>query len=214
MSGRKLAIAVFVIFLLLAGWRWSAVGRRVEANSVATFAERTLAQALRQFGGALPRRFLEDNLARLERAREKDPTSVEAAVSQAGYLFLLRRHEQAEKVYLEALAIEERAETYGNLARLYMQEGRPEEAIEPLLKALQIDPQMKEVLQPMLDHARSAAAAKEVADKSFQENPEAAEEAAQASENASLIFHEDFESGRLDRWSQVVTGVGTSPFAG
>lgn len=214
MSGRQLAIVLCALGLLLAGWRWHAVGRRVEANSVATYAERTLAQALRQFGGALPRRFLEDNLARLERARVTDPSSVEAAVSQAGYLFLLRRHEPAEKVYFEALRLEERAEIYGNLARLYMQENRPEEAIEPIRKAMQIDPQMSNLLQPMLDNAERAAAAKEAAEKARRENPGAPVEEPGANENAGLIFSEDFESGQLLGWSQVDSGIGGDPFAG
>lgn len=214
MSGRKLAIGLFLAGLLLAGWRWQAVGQRVEANEAATFAERTLAQALRKFGGALPRRFLEDNLSRLERAREGDPSSVEAAVSQAGYLFLLRRFEPAEKVYFEALALEERAEIYGNLARLYMNQNRPQEALEPLRKAMILDPQMTSLLQPMLDSARRAAEAQEAADKARQAEPGGSAPPAAPEENAGLVFGDDFESGKLDRWWRVDSGPGMIPWVG
>ena len=200
MSGRRLAIALALLGLLLAGWRWQAVGRRTEANSVATFAERSLAQALQKFGGALPRRFLEDNLAKLERARKTDPASVEAAVSQAGYLFMLRRHEEAEKVYLEALEIEKRSEIYANLARLYMQQNRPEDAIAPLLQAIRIDPQMENQLRPMLENARRAAAAKEAAAQARAAGLPVAEP------NEQAIFSDNFESGRLDRWHGVDLG--------
>lgn len=213
MSGRKLAIGLFIAGLLLAGWRWHAVGQRVEANAAATFAERTLAQALRKFGGALPRRFLEDNLSRLERARRDDPSSVEAAVSQAGYLFLLRRFEPAEKVYFEALALEERAEIYANLARLYMNQDRPEDALEPLRKAMILDPQMSSLLQPMLDSARQAAEAQAAAEKARQADPGGATPAA-PDENAGLVFGDDFESGKLDRWWRVDSGPGMIPWVG
>lgn len=208
MSGRRLAIVLFLLALALAFWRAQAISRRVEANSVAALAERNLAAAFRRYGGALPRRFLEDELSRLGRARERDPASVEAAVSQAGFLFLLHRHEQAEKAYFEALAIEERAEIYGNLARLYLQEDRPGDAVEPLRKAMMIDPQLKDLLEPMLENARKSQEAKEAAERARQNAGSGASVPSipPTSETADLIFSDDFESGQWTRWTRVEFG--------
>jgi tetratricopeptide (TPR) repeat protein len=122
------------------------------------------------------------------------------AVSQAGYLFMLRRHDEAEKVYLEALEIEKRSEIYANLARLYMQQNRPEDAIAPIEQAIRIDPQMENQLKPMLENARRAAAAKEAAEQAKAAGLPVPEPDEQA------IFSDNFESGRLDRWDGVEFG--------
>ncbi len=197
MSGRRAAFALFLFCLLLTYWRYRAVGLRVEANSVAAISERNLAAALHQRGGSLPRRFLEDSLARLEKARELDPASVEVAVSQAGFLFLLHRYEQAEKIYLEAIEIEERAEIYANLARLYLQQNRPGDAIKPLRKAILIDPQLAPTLEQMLENAQQAFEAQEAAAKAQAQNLSRAE----IDRAAGLIFGDDFEGGDTTRWS-------------
>ena len=162
--------------------------------------------ALRQFGSAMPRRFLEDNLARLERARGLDETSVEVAVSYAGYLFLLHRFEAAERVYFEALALEERAEIHANLARLYLQTGRPAEAAESLRKAMLIDPQLSEQLQPMLDAAQREIEGRSAAESGADQVGEFSGPASGSSAEPppGVLFSDDFESGDVGRWSRVV----------
>lgn len=205
-NARTLALVLFVFFSLVGASRWYVVGRKVEANARSTYAERSLQMALRQFGSAMPRRFLEDNLTRLERARGLDEASVEVAVGYAGYLFLLHRYEAAERVYFEALALEERAEIHANLARLYLQTGRPAEAADSLKKAMLIDPQLSEQLQPMLDSALrelgarkgEASGANQVGDLSLPASGSSAEPP------PGLLFSDDFESGDVGRWSRVV----------
>lgn len=219
MSGKKLAFLLFALGVMLAGWRWHAVGKRVEANSLAAYCERSLGAALRRFGGALPRRFMEDNLSILEHAREQDPASVEAAVSQAGYFFLLHRYEAAEKAYFEALALEKRAEIYANLARLYLQQERFEEAIEAFGKAIKVDPQLAPTLEPLIESARGHLQSRKQADQARYFSDAAALAAAAAADQAadaqaSAVFADDFESGRVDHWSvwtQPLTQRNTPP---
>lgn len=205
-NARTLALLLFVFFGLVGASRWYTVGRKVEANAKATYAERSLQMALRQFGSAMPRRFLEDNLARLERARGLDETSVEVAVSYAGYLFLLHRFEAAERVYFEALALEERAEIHANLARLYLQTERPAEAAESLRKAMLIDPQLSEQLQPMLDAAQREIEARTAAESGADQVGEFSGSASGSSAEPppGVLFSDDFESGDVGRWSRVV----------
>lgn len=201
---KRLALVLFCLFCLVGASRYFVVGREVRANMHATYAERSLQLALRQFGSAMPRRFLEDNLRRLERARELDPASVEVIVSHAGYLFLLHRYEAAERVYFEALALEERAEIHANLARLYMQTERPEKAIESLQKALWIDPQLTDQLQPMLEAARREAEARKAAENNAGLPASSPELSSSAGPPPGVIFSDDFESGDFGRWSRVV----------
>jgi tetratricopeptide (TPR) repeat protein len=200
MSGKKLALLLCALCLLLAGWRWHAVGKRVEANSYAAYTERSLAAAMRRFGGALPRRFMDDNLSILEHAREQDPASVEAAVSQAGYLFLLRRYEAAEKVYLEALELEERPEIHANLGRLYLQQERFEEAIASFEKALKVDPQLAPTLNPLIESSRGELRARKQADKARYRDQDSPPPA--PSSLHGLLFADGFEDGRVDHWSE------------
>ncbi len=210
MSGRRLAIVLMVVFLAVGAWRWETNRDKVNANATAAYAERVLAAAIKRFGGALPRRLLEDQLALLEKARKLDPAGVEVPVSQAGYLFMLNRHEPAEKVYLEALALQKRSEVYANLARLYMQENRPEEALEPLRRAMAIDPQLKPTLEPMIEYARKTIEANAAAEKAREDRAGggSAPAAPESSETAGLLFSDDFESGNLDRWWRIDAGGG------
>lgn len=213
MSGRRLAIVLAALALAAGAWRWETVRDRVNANATAAYSERVLGAAIKKFGGALPRRLLEDELARLGRARKLDPAGVEVLVSQAGFLFMLSRHDAAEKVYLEALALQKRSEVYANLARLYMQQNRPQDALEPLRKAMAIDPQLTPTLTPMVEYAKKAIEANAAAEKARQEREAlgaSAPAVPESSENAGLLFSEDFESGNLEHWWRVDSGGSVS----
>lgn len=89
--------------------------------------------------GQAPRVLLAQNLRDLRRARELDPLEVGVPLALGSQYLLVRRPQEAEAAYLEALEVEPRPEIYLNLGKAQMLAGEDEKADESFRRAVLLD---------------------------------------------------------------------------
>jgi tetratricopeptide (TPR) repeat protein len=180
MKARSLAWCLMAGFLGLAAWRFQVGLGLWGANGAAAYAERSVI-AVSAKTTQVPRRLLDRNLARLEKAVKVDPLSLEVRLALASHYFLLSRWQQAEQGYLEALKIEDRPEVLTNLARLYLAMDRPSEALKTLERAEKLDYMVELEAKELKDAI--------IKRDQFRKQP------------PKEVFKNGFETGTTNRWT-------------
>jgi tetratricopeptide (TPR) repeat protein len=141
MSGRMLGAFTLALLLLATAATARRDLARVRANRVLWVAE---TQASRMAAQGLPQRqLLERNLSGLLRAQKASPDDARLPHAIGSYYLLLGQLANAETWYRRAIALEPRAETYLNLARVVEQRDRRDEAAELYRQAVLLTPQLE-----------------------------------------------------------------------
>ncbi|MEM9553911.1 MAG: hypothetical protein AAGC60_06615 [Acidobacteriota bacterium] len=191
LPGKVAAVLVVVATLMLLVVRFGALRDRLGASRLVAVAEGlTAATATR--GDRLSRQVLETNLLRLRRAAELDPYEVTVPIALGGQYVLLGRPEAAERAYLSAVEIEDRAEIWANLVQVYRGQGEVEKAMGAAQRAVALDGGFGRYFSD-LQRRRRARGETTVA--------------------SPMIFVDSFESGTLDAWTVSGTSGSDDPSA-
>ncbi|MEM1182822.1 MAG: tetratricopeptide repeat protein, partial [Acidobacteriota bacterium] len=137
MRSRLLMVALLAAVTLAGTVRFEQARQRLGASRLVAVAEGSILQMAQ--GGAVPPPLLRRNLELLRRAAEMDPADVGVPIAEGGHFFLLKRHSAAIRAYERAAELEMRSEIFANLARVYLQSGDRDKAIEAIETAITLD---------------------------------------------------------------------------
>ncbi|MEO1083613.1 MAG: hypothetical protein AAFY88_05175, partial [Acidobacteriota bacterium] len=143
--GRARALmAVLIVALAVVGTvRFNQARDLLGASRLVAVAEGSILQVAQE--GTVPPPLLQRNLALLRRAAEMDPAEVGVPIAEGGHFLLLKRHGAEIRSYERAAELEMRSEVFANLARVYLQTGDRDLAIEAMETAIILDHTQRKV---------------------------------------------------------------------
>ncbi len=147
-----LPIVVFAAFLVSCSGNdttsTTTLGSTTTSSTGATTTE-TGAPGVTGTGGSLPEtppppagNEYAEQLPKLEEAVAQNPNDLDALAQLAIGYYQTQDYAKAEETYKKMLAIKDTAEVHNNLANVYRDSSKPEQAIEEYEKALDLDPSL------------------------------------------------------------------------
>ncbi|MEM8997818.1 MAG: hypothetical protein AAGF23_23755, partial [Acidobacteriota bacterium] len=140
---RALMAALAVALAVAGAVRFGQARDLLGASRLVAVAEASILQVAQ--AGTVPPALLPRNLELLRRAAEMDPAEVGVPIAEGGHFLLLKRHGAAVRSYERAAELEMRSEVFANLARVYLQTGDRDLAIESMETAIVLDHTQRKV---------------------------------------------------------------------
>lgn len=137
MSGRTLAWVLIAVLAIALGLQIDRARDRYQASRLLAAAKGVTIQASQ--AGRLSPQLLAQSLRLLDRARRLDPIDAKIPIARGAIHRLAGRDQAALRAYREAAELEPRAEIYANIARIELDLGNRDAALEAMRLAVLLD---------------------------------------------------------------------------